>query len=229
MSAPCPRRRRCAAPIPIRGWNFSATACSASPSPTCSTSSFPRRRRGNLSRRLADLVRKETCADVARETGAWAPCPAAWARARPRPAAPRSPPFSATSANPCSARSFSTAASRRREALVRRFFPEKMRNPVRPLRDPKTALQEWAQARGLPTAGLSAVGPSGPDHAPVFHRSRSASMDLSRPWPRAAPNASPNRPARRIFWTREGVVGGGGMTEEIDQGSRRDRLRLRAR
>ena len=43
-----------------------------------------------------------------------------------------------------------------------------MLNPVRPLRDPKTALQEWAQARGLPPPSYRQSGRVGPDHAPVF-------------------------------------------------------------
>jgi len=51
---------------------------------------------------------------------------------------------------------------------VRRFFHDKMLNPVRPLRDPKTALQEWAQARGLPPPSYRQSGRAGPDHAPIF-------------------------------------------------------------
>ena len=37
-----------------------------------------------------------------------------------------------------------------------------------PLRDPKTALQEWAQARALPLPAYRLVEAAGPDHAPSF-------------------------------------------------------------
>ena len=37
-----------------------------------------------------------------------------------------------------------------------------------PPRDPKTSLQEWAQARGLPLPLYQLVATSGPDHAPHF-------------------------------------------------------------
>ena len=37
-----------------------------------------------------------------------------------------------------------------------------------PLQDPKTALQHWALARGLPLPRYEILGRSGPDHAPSF-------------------------------------------------------------
>jgi ribonuclease-3 len=43
-----------------------------------------------------------------------------------------------------------------------------MMQPARPLRDPKTILQEWAQARGLPTPGYREVSRTGPQHKPKF-------------------------------------------------------------
>jgi ribonuclease-3 len=43
-----------------------------------------------------------------------------------------------------------------------------MRTPARPLRDPKTVLQEWAQARGLPTPSYREVERTGPHHDPEF-------------------------------------------------------------
>ncbi|MGH1378644.1 MAG: ribonuclease III [Alphaproteobacteria bacterium] len=40
-----------------------------------------------------------------------------------------------------------------------------MKNPPQ---HPKTAIQEWAQAQGLPLPLYDIIGQSGPDHAPVF-------------------------------------------------------------
>ena len=52
--------------------------------------------------------------------------------------------------------------------LVDRFWRERMVAPAQPLRDPKTVLQEWAQARGLPTPAYREVDRTGPHHDPRF-------------------------------------------------------------
>ncbi len=52
--------------------------------------------------------------------------------------------------------------------MIERLWGERMRVPARPLRDPKTLLQEWAQARGLPTPVYREIGRTGPQHSPEF-------------------------------------------------------------
>jgi len=53
-------------------------------------------------------------------------------------------------------------------AVIERLWGERMRAPARPLRDPKTVLQEWAQGRGLPTPLYREVERTGPHHDPEF-------------------------------------------------------------
>ena len=53
-------------------------------------------------------------------------------------------------------------------AVIERLWGARMRAPARPLRDSKTALQEWAQARGLPTPAYREIERKGPDHNPEF-------------------------------------------------------------
>ncbi len=128
--------------------------------------SFPKADEGELSRRLADLVRKETCAEIAVsiELGAAIKLGSSEvnAGARKRPA---------ILADVCEAvigavyldGGYVAAAG-----LVERLWQERMRAKSQPLRDPKTVLQEWAQARGLPTPAYREVARSGPDHSPEF-------------------------------------------------------------
>ena len=54
-------------------------------------------------------------------------------------------------------------------ACIQRTWHDRMVSPVRPLRDAKTALQEWVQGRGLPAPRYLEVGRSGPDHSPDFN------------------------------------------------------------
>jgi ribonuclease-3 len=53
-------------------------------------------------------------------------------------------------------------------SFIRTHFAILMANGDTAVRDPKTALQEWAQARGLGTPIYSTVTQSGPAHAPEF-------------------------------------------------------------
>ena len=52
--------------------------------------------------------------------------------------------------------------------FVERNWLERMRKPRRPLRDPKTVLQEWAQSKGLPTPVYREIERTGPHHDPQF-------------------------------------------------------------
>lgn len=127
---------------------------------------FPRADEGELSRRLADLVRRESCADVARaiDLGAALRLGASESNAGGRLR-------TAILADVCEALIGAVYLDGGYEVtgkLVERLWGERMRAPVRPLRDPKTMLQEWAQARGLPTPAYREVERTGPHHDPEF-------------------------------------------------------------
>jgi ribonuclease-3 len=127
---------------------------------------FPRADEGELSRRLADLVRKETCADIARmiDLGVAVRLGASEVNAggRTRPA---------ILADVCEALigavyldgGYAAAA-----ATVGRLWQARLQTKAQPLRDPKTVLQEWAQGRGLPTPAYREIERYGPDHNPSF-------------------------------------------------------------
>jgi ribonuclease III len=127
---------------------------------------FPRANEGELSRRLADLVRKDACADVARsfDLGAAIKLGSAEIQGGGRLRA-------TILADACEAligAVFLDGGYAAAAAFVERFWRDRMIAPVRPLRDAKTMLQEWAQGRGLPTPAYREVERKGPDHSPEF-------------------------------------------------------------
>jgi ribonuclease-3 len=127
---------------------------------------FPKADEGEMSRRLADLVRKEACADVARsiDLGSAIRLGASESNAGGRGRA-------AILADVCEAligAVFIDGGYPAAAELIQRLWEARMRAPARPLRDAKTILQEWAQARGLPTPAYREVERKGPDHDPVF-------------------------------------------------------------
>jgi ribonuclease III len=128
--------------------------------------SFPKADEGELSRRLADLVRKETCAEIARtiELGTAIKLGSSESNAggRKRPA---------ILADVCEAligAVYLDGGYAAAEDLVERLWQVRMQATAPPQRDPKTVLQEWAQARGLPTPTYHEVERTGPDHSPEF-------------------------------------------------------------
>jgi ribonuclease-3 len=127
---------------------------------------FPKADEGEMSRRLADLVRKEACADVALsiDLGTAIRLGASESNAGGRSRA-------AILADVCEAlvgAVFVDGGYDAAAGLITRLWDERMRTPARPLRDAKTQLQEWAQARGLPTPAYREVERTGPDHDPEF-------------------------------------------------------------
>jgi ribonuclease-3 len=52
--------------------------------------------------------------------------------------------------------------------VIRALWQDSVKNMTQPPQDPKTALQEWAQGRGLALPEYELVGREGPDHAPKF-------------------------------------------------------------
>lgn len=127
---------------------------------------FPRANEGELSRRLADLVRKETCAEVAKAMDLG---PALKLGNSESHAGGRL--RSTILADACEGlvgAVFVDGGYAAAETLIAKFWKERMLKPLRPLRDPKTMLQEWAQGRGLPTPAYRELARTGPHHDPEF-------------------------------------------------------------
>lgn len=127
---------------------------------------FPEAAEGELSRRLADLVRKESCADVAIEWGAGPHLKLGEGEAQTGGRKK-----TAILGDVCEAligAVFLDAGFEKAREIIAKAWTARMHAPRRPLRDPKTALQEWVQARGKPTPVYREISRSGPAHAPLF-------------------------------------------------------------
>ena len=127
---------------------------------------FPRADEGELSKRLADLVRKESCADVATSLGLFEDIKlgqvGALADARLR---------KTVLGDICEAvigAIFIDGGYAAAAKFVEGNWTERMRKHRRPLRDPKTVLQEWAQSQRLPTPVYREIERTGPHHDPQF-------------------------------------------------------------
>lgn len=121
---------------------------------------------GELSRTLNSVVRKESCADVARDLDLGGVIVLGESEARTGGAEKE-----AILADVCEAiigAIYRDGGTAKAYAFVERAFASHLNNSAARQADPKTALQEWAQARGLNPPNYKLAERSGPDHAPVF-------------------------------------------------------------
>jgi ribonuclease-3 len=163
---------------------------------------FPGADEGELSRRLADLVRKETCAEVARAVDLGSAIKLGSSEnnsgGRKRPA------ILADVCESLIGAVFLDGGYVAACELVERLWGERMHQTQKPIRDPKTVLQEWAQGRGLPTPSYREVERTGPHHNPEFR------VEVSLPQLAPAEGLGPSKrvaeqAAAAAMLTREGV------------------------
>lgn len=127
---------------------------------------FPAAAEGDLSRRLADLVRKETCAAVAQSLGL------ADAVKIERGRSKRDSILTVNVLGDITEALIAALYLDGGLEAARRFVLANWRERVQTIettrRDAKTTLQEWVQARGLPTPTYAIVDRAGPDHDTRF-------------------------------------------------------------
>tara|TARA_B110000902_G_scaffold141682_1_gene163617 strand:+ start:434 stop:1117 length:684 start_codon:yes stop_codon:yes gene_type:complete len=121
---------------------------------------------GLLAPRFNALVRKETCADVAREIDLGAVLKLG--RSEMKSGGRRKEALLADGMEAVIAAVYQDGGFDGARAMVLRLWGARIHNVADDARDPKTALQEWAQARGENPPEYIEVARSGPDHQPIF-------------------------------------------------------------
>lgn len=121
---------------------------------------------GRLAPRYNALVRRETCADVARQIGLGDALKLG--RSEMVSGGRRKEALLADAMEAVIAAIYLDAGFEVARDAVLRLWGDRIDRVEDDARDAKTALQEWAQARGLQPPKYVEVTRSGPDHAPIF-------------------------------------------------------------
>jgi ribonuclease III len=121
---------------------------------------------GHLTRRLTRLVRRETLARVADALNLGRIL--VLSRAESAVGAARNPGILADVCEALIGAIYLDGGLEAASAFIRRLWEPLIDETPNPPLDPKTQLQEWAQARGLALPAYELVATSGPDHARVF-------------------------------------------------------------
>ncbi|MCU0855038.1 MAG: ribonuclease III [Rhodobacteraceae bacterium] len=121
---------------------------------------------GTLAPRFNALVRKETCAAVAREIGLGDVL--RLGRSEMMSGGRRKEALLADALEAVIAAVYLDGGFAPAKALVLRLWGPRVASVREDARDAKTALQEWAQARGQTPPAYVELGREGPDHAPLF-------------------------------------------------------------
>jgi ribonuclease-3 len=121
---------------------------------------------GHLTRRYTHLVRRETLARVAETIGLKRHL--ILSRAEAAAGTAGNPAILADVCEALIAAIYLDGGFAAASDFVCRFWEPLIEEMQGPPRDPKTALQEWAQARGLGLPAYELIATSGPDHARLF-------------------------------------------------------------
>jgi ribonuclease III len=157
---------------------------------------------GELSQRLSELVSADTCAEiaVAMDLGSAVKLGPGEARSGGR----KRKSMLADVCESVIAAVYLDGGFDAARTLVDRFWRDRVLNPRRPLRDGKTALQEWAASRVLGTPAYKQIERAGPDHNPLFRvevtvKGFDAALGVARTKREA------EKAAAIAFLTREGI------------------------
>jgi ribonuclease-3 len=152
----------------------------------------PNATEGQLAPRFNALVRKETCADVAREIDLGKVLKLG--RSEMISGGRRKQALLGDAIEAVIAAVYLDGGFDAAKALVLRLWGDRIETVEEDARDAKTALQEWAQARKLQPPKYVQTGRTGPDHAPVFtiaaRLENGAEAQASAPSKRAAEQAA---------------------------------------
>ncbi len=121
---------------------------------------------GQLAPRFNALVRKETCADVAREIDLGSAM--RLGKSEMSAGGRRRMALLGDAMEAVIAAVYLDAGFADAKALVLRLWGARIASVEEDARDAKTALQEWAQARRMTPPVYEEIARSGPDHAPIF-------------------------------------------------------------
>ncbi len=121
---------------------------------------------GQLAPRFNALVRKETCADVARQIGLGDVLKLG--RSEMLSGGRRKDALLGDGMEAVIAAVYRDGGFKAAQSLILRHWGDRISNVKSDARDPKTALQELVQARKNPPPTYAEIARSGPDHAPEF-------------------------------------------------------------
>jgi ribonuclease-3 len=121
---------------------------------------------GQLAPRFNALVRKETCAEVARSIGLGDVLKLG--RSEMLSGGRRKEALLGDAMEAVIAAVYLDGGFAAAKGLVLRLWAGRIAGVATDARDPKSSLQEWAQARGMAPPTYAELARSGPDHQPIF-------------------------------------------------------------
>jgi ribonuclease-3 len=162
---------------------------------------YPQADEGELSKRLADLVRKESCAAIGEEIGLTD-------LIQIGPGGNGGRLRASVLGDVCEAligAIYLDGGLPAAHDMVARLWGARLKKPFSALRDPKTVLQEWALGRGMPVPVYREVARTGPDHKPEFCIAVSL-PGLEAAQGRGASKQAAEKAAASSMLVREGVI-----------------------